>query len=158
MSYETVQLQLNLCSTLDAHRTFTSESRLQLLEERSVQVVVAQRALADGAHSSLARREENSALVALPSERRLAEERRHLHHRQSLGPAPRSARLELHRRPDLRRFDTDHSHVVVGVESDEAGDFLRPRVPNDRVPESVGANLHAAIVTAVLDFHFLRRL
>jgi hypothetical protein len=42
-----------------------------------MQVIVAQRPLADGAHPALARREEHSAFVALPPERRLAEERWH---------------------------------------------------------------------------------
>jgi hypothetical protein len=40
-------------------------------------MLVAQRALAHGANPALARREEHPAFVALPPERRLAEERRH---------------------------------------------------------------------------------
>jgi hypothetical protein len=57
---------------------------------------IAERSFARLAYSALSSTEKHSAPVALPFERRWAEDR-HLHNYQSLGAAPGPARLQLDR-------------------------------------------------------------
>jgi len=57
---------LSFRPAFNAYRPLTGEPRLHLLEKRPVQVRIAQRPLARGAHPALSRSEKDSALVALP--------------------------------------------------------------------------------------------
>jgi hypothetical protein len=64
-------------ATLYADYSLPAKSRAEFVPKSSVEMLVAQRALAVGAHPALARSEKQSAFVALPGVDGFAEDRWH---------------------------------------------------------------------------------